>query len=465
MLIPLGTNDWASETENYQRFRLHNMYLTPNPLAPDGMSRVSRPTLTQLTTIGTGPICGMWRQESSLDGKWLVVSGVQLFSYNASVNVATSIGIIPGSGFCQFAGTLDRALIVRDGICYSTDGVTISTIVMPDDVDPYTPLPASVGSVRTINGYFLLSILDLDRFYWIAPGETDPDPLSYSTAERIPDSIKSMHIISDEIWFVGVSGPEVWSTTGDADAPFQRINGRVYSDGCAFRDTSLDIVYQGLPAAIWVTDTRSVVIAQGQITKVSNESVEETLKTGTNLRGWFLRHNRHDFYILTAEEFTLSLDLMNGSWAAWDTYGKTNWQAHLGLQAGYLCYAGDSVTNVIWSLEEGESDGDLPVIREVSGVVPNQEKSLSCTNVYAKVNVGWSPSYGFEPVLELRWSDDQGCTWSNYRQASLGDKGEYNTQVIFRSLGRVIRPGRVFEFRFSEFARFRLDYATMNEQM
>ncbi len=80
-----------------------------------------------------------------------------------------------------------------------------------------------------------------------------------------------------------------------------------------------------------------------------------------------------------------------------------------------------------------------------------------------RVNAGWSPEYGFEPRLEFRWSDDQGATWSNYRSISLGDRGVYDKDTLVRSLGLIRRPGRNFEFRFSDLARFRLDYAAINE--
>lgn len=462
-LIPLGTNDWSSAAENHQRFRLHNMYLTDNPTTPDGVSRVSRPTLTPFMTVGAGPIAGIWKQEGVLGGLWFIVSGDELFTYDETTGTLTDVDNVPGTGYCQFAGTADKVIIVRDGYAYFTDGATVGVVLMPDDVDPWTPNPAKVSSVATINSYFLLGVLDTQRFYWINPGDTDPDPLSFASAERIPDAIKSIHVISDEVWFVGASGPEVWSTTGDADLPFQRINGRVYSDGCIERDTSINVVFNSLPAIIWVTDTSSVVVAQGQITKISNESVEEVLKTATTLRAWFFRHNRHDFYVLTTDQFSVVFDLMKGSWAKWDTFNLLNWQAHLGLQSNGVAYAGDATTNQIWLLEEGFADGTLPVVREVSGTFDNFGARQFCNNVYARVNAGWSPSYGFEPVLEMRFSDDQGGSWSDYYSASLGDKGEYFTSVQFRSLGAIQRPGRTFEFRFSDFARFRLDYASINE--
>lgn len=462
--LPLGTNDWQSAAENIQRLRLHNMYLVENPASPDQISRVSRPTLsTPVVTVGDGPIYGFWRQEATFDGDWLVVSDETLYRVDDATQAVTTIGSIPGTEFCQFAGTSDRAVIVRGGVAYSTDGAALTTVLMPDDVDPYAGSPAPVGSVAMINSTFLLSVEGIQRFYWINPGETDPDPLNFASAERLPDAIISISIIGDEIWFIGASGPEVWSSTGDADAPFQRVNGRVYSDGCISRDSAVSVTFNNLPATMWVTDTASVVIAQGQIKKVSNESVEEFLKEADDIRAWTFRHNRHDFYILTTDMFSLAFDLQKGTWSRWDTYELLNWRAHLGIQSRARSFAGDSQSGVIWQLEEGVLDDTLPVIREISGTVDNTGTHIQCSSLYVRVNAGWSPSYDLEPTLEMRWSEDQGVTWTDYFQTSLGAKGRYDQDVIYRSMGLIFRPGRTFEFRFSDPARFRIDYAVLNE--
>lgn len=42
---------------------------------------------------------------------------------------------------------------------------------------------------------------------------------------------------------------------------------------------------------------------------------------------------------------------------------------------------------------------------------------------------------GTDPVINLRWSDDGGHTWSSYHQRSLGKIGEYSRRVIWRRLG------------------------------
>lgn len=454
MIIPLGTSDWQSAEESIARMRLRNMYLTDDPTSPDNLTRVMRPVLTTYATIGDGPIRGLWRQDGTFGGDWIVVSGDELYRFTPP-STSLLIDSVSSDGYVQFAGSEDRVIAVIDGIAYSTDGATLTEVVMPDD------LP--VGSVAYINGYFLLSVLDDDKFFFIEPGETDPDPLSYMTAERSPDPIISINIIADEVWLLGSSGPEVWTATGNADLPFQRVSGRVYDDGCSSRDTAVAASVEGFPCLIWVTSAKAVVLAQGSPRRISTESVEELLRSATNLRAWAFRYNRHDFYILTADEFTLAFDLMKKTWSRWDSMGLDNFGGHFGLQTGSNVYAGDSDNGNLYSLAAGISDDGMAVICQIAGKVDVTGKPEPCWSVSAKVNSGWAPDTDTEPLLELRWSDDQGNTWSSYRSASLGLKGQYSKDVVFRSLGMLTRPGRVFEFRFSSLASFRLDYAVVNE--
>lgn len=460
--IPLGLGDWESPSENIPRLRLRNMYITDNPNSPDGLARVTRPALSEFTAIGDGPINGMWQQDGTLDGDWLIVSSDTLYRLNEA-GIAEELGEVIGPGFCQFAGTADRVLIVRNGTAYSTDGETVSIVVMPDDVPPYEGNAAPVGSVACINSTFILTVEGTQRFYWINPGEVDPDPLNFASAERSPDPIISVNVLTDELWFIGETGPEVWQVTSDPEDPFARINGRVYNEGCASRDAVCSAVFNNYPCLIWVTDARAVVLAQGATSKISSESVEEALRSAENLRAWTFRYNRHDFYVLTADEFTYAFDLTRREWSRWDSYGEDNFKAHLGFQIGSSVYGATSNSNKIFILAEGSSDDGDPIIREISGVIHNPGRSVPCSSVSLRVNAGWSPSYGFTPKLEMRWSDDQGTTWSDYVEASLGDRGMYSEYVIYRALGRITHPARNFEFRFTEDCTFRIDAAYMNE--
>lgn len=459
--IPLGLGDWGSKTQDVTRLKLHNMYVVPNPSSPDQASRVSRPTLTFYKTVGGGPVVRTWAQPNLLSGDSLVVSGTELYRMT-SAGVSTLVGSIPGTGLVDIAGTVDSAglssiLLVRNNVLYHTTGVGVTVVAIPDG--------QPVSSVATINGYFIFSISLTQRFYWLEPGSLIVDPLNFASAERIPDPIKSVNVVSDEIWFLGLSGPEVWTATGDLDAPFQRVSGRVYNEGCHSRDTVVTTSIGGLPSLLWVTDAKAVVKTQGQPQKVSNESIEEILKTSDNLSAWAFRYNRHDFYVISSELFTVVYDISMDQWSRWDTYLLPYWVAQTGFQRSSTVTVGDSTSNKLYILEEGFGDDELPVIREVAGFLRGTLKPVQIAEVIAYTNSGWAPSYLSTPVLELRWSDDRGGTWTDYVSATLGAKGDYVYRVSYRNLGLLRSPGRIFEFKMSDFARFRLDYATLNERL
>lgn len=457
-LIPLGKGDWTSEEKNLPHSKMRNMYLSDNPFSQDGITRFTRPSLTLFYDFSsTKAVYGIWKQEGVLNDDWLVVVGEKIYTLTNDASTLTEIGDLPGTSFVQFADRVGRVLILRDGIVYSTDGTSLTTVNMPDG--------NLVSSIASINNYFLLSVKDEQQYYWIEPGQTDPDPLSFASAERSPDDIVSITIRGDEVWFIGQTTTEVHAPTGQADNPFQRITGRVYNIGCKDEQTVTPVTYEGSPALCWVSDTNSVIISIGQPETISTEMEEELIKNSNNLRAWFFENNRNSFYVLTADEFTLVFDMDKKAWYRWDSYGRDNWRAHLGIQTSTGVYGIDNVRGYLWKLENNGFDHlSDPITREISGFIPNTSKRQPCYSVFAAVNSGWSPEYNKEPILQLRWSDDYGQTWSDYMDASLGDKGEYNTDVYYRSLGLIQSPGRIFEFRFSSLATFRIDHAVLNEE-
>ena len=208
----------------------------------------------------------------------------------------------------------------------------------------------------------------------------------------------------------------------------------------------------------------AIIIQQGEFNAELTKLVEELLRKATNLRAWGFRHNRHDFYVLSSDTFTLAYDLKTHKWSRWDSFGKPYFRAHLGVQLGGAVYGADAAGNSIWQLVEGYDDDGLTVVREVTGgLAMTSLQNTPLSTMAVKVNAGWSRTYGIEPFLEIRWSDDLGFTWSDYYQVGMGMTGEYKTDLRLRSLGQMQRPGREFEFRFSHPARFRLDYAVVNE--
>lgn len=455
--ISFAINDWQSQDRHLSRLKSRNVYIAENPFAPEGVSRFSRPSLDNYITVGDGPIKGMWRQAGSFGGDWFIVSGEELYLVDDVTGSSLLLGNILGTEFCQFAGNEDKVVIVRDFIAYAYDGNTLAPIEMPDG------LP--VQTVSQIDGAFLLGIADSFRFYWMLPGEAAPDALNFASAERLPDPITSINTLSDEIWQIGSDSVEVWQQTGDSTVPYTRIAGRAYTDGCIDRDSIAASSYNGFPCLIWVNNHKEVVLAQGQPNRISNESVEETLKTATNLRAWTFRRNRVDFYVLTFDQGTLVFNITNPSWSTWDSFGFDYWRGHLGFMDRQNAFAGDSESGKIYKIgQEAEDFGTDPIVSQISGFVVWAGKQQPCYAVNIRTNVGWTPSYTSPTQsIELKWSDDYGFTWSEPRFLSMGKKGDYSKDITFRSLGLIERPGRLFEISFTGLQNFRIDYATMNE--
>ena len=455
--LDLVKQDFQSLSENVPRMKLSNMYTVENPLSLAGYSYIPRPTLQSFTEIGLGPIRGIWYQSSQGTTIVYVVAGTNLYSLNTVDGTYTTLGPILGTDFCTFASTIYYIAISANGVLYIWDGTTLTPVDIPDG--------QRVTDVTSLDNYLIVGIENSTKFYWVQPGELTIDPLSFTSAERNPDDIVSVMTTGDELWVLGQSSCEVFTDTGDAAAPFQRISGRAYSTGCVDKHSVVKTLKETLPCLIWVTPTKEVVLSQGTPSKISNEAIEEALKASTTFTAWAFRTNRHDFYVLTTEIATLVYDITVGSWYRWTTYQKDTWNAVSGIHINDTVYCVTNFDGKVYKLSYENSDANLDfLVCEVSGYIPNVSiKPTPCNNITLLLNYGFSKSYTVAPIIELRWSDDGGHTWSSYMQGLTGSRGLYDTNISFRSLGKIARPGRYVELRFSEVQSFRLDGATFND--
>lgn len=446
--IKLAEGYWDLASERTDKLRLHNMIVGENKASPTGKTYRSRPGMTDYTELGTGPIRRVWQQEGTIGGNIFTVSGDTLFIGGEEIGFVGSEGV-------NIAGSDERAIIVASGQAWRTDGATLNLIVMPDDVPGYEGIAAPVSSVRYINGFFLLSVLGTQRFYWIQPGQDDPDPLDFASAERLPDFIVSIALSGDEVWMLGGQGEEVFAVTTDADAPFQSIIGRVYNAGCADIDSVCEI---GTVLA-WVTSARNIAVARGEPQPISDDAIVEILTDQPWFKAWWFRMSAHAYYVLTTPAITIAFDFDMQKFYRWSSYERDAWRAIAGTQDGARVIAGDSESGKLWTLGfDTYNDAGDPLIQEVSGTVDVLGPPIGCSSVTLRTVVG----YGNGP-LELKWSDNQGKSWSPWRQIPLGSTGHYSKDAIARSLGMMKRPGRTFVWRWSDDSPYRVDFAMYNE--
>lgn len=457
-LIELTKSHYGSLSQSIPEVKLHNMYVSENPLSPTGYSYITRPVVADFLDFGSATIRGIFYQQGFANDLLMVVAGGILYSVTAT-GIRSVIGNINGTDICQFASTIYGIGIVSDGFLSIYDGTSIIDVAIPDNMTPAT--------ITSLNNYFIIAMKDSNKFFWIEPGDTTIDDLAFASAESNPDYIVAIQAISDELWIIGRESTEVWAVSADPDAPFNRIAGRVFNKGCISEHSVAAGVYNSLPCLIWVSDKKEVLLSQGSPNKISNDFVEEMLRRSTYYRGWFFQRQRNDFYVLSTDVITLVYDVGNNVWYKWSTDQQTTWKISAGAQQGTTLFGVNLLKSpMLYRLSEGYVDGDKEwLVCEVTGFVPyNKRDALPCISVELLPNTGLSSSYLTEPIVEMRWSDDQGANWSSYMQASLGVRGNTNNRVEFRSIGLIKTPGRRFEFRFSLAEQFRLDYAIINKE-
>ncbi len=184
----------------------------------------------------------------------------------------------------------------------------------------------------------------------------------------------------------------------------------------------------------------------------------------SKVRAFTFSLDGHDYYALRlGEEETLVFDLSTGEHTPWESFGRTVWRAHQGLNwldISKTIYddgvpsnviLGDDSRGILWSLDptygldDSEDLGGNPTAYErviTTGFPLRMRNSIACDAVYVTVANG-EPFTGQEAIT-LRTSDDNGKTWVNHGSVNLVP-GEYSQEIAWRSLGLMRAPGRVFE--------------------
>lgn len=457
--IPLGVSNYIRMHGKSAPILMQNLYTEKDPSnLVDGLVRLQRPALDLFTTLDNGPIGGVFQQAGTFNGDYIVVTGGAVYRLTQN-GVATLLGSIGTAARCIIAGSADRVIIATGGVPYSTDGVTMTAIVMPSG--------ENVTSVEFLNNYFILTVAETQRYFYIAPGETNPDALSFAPAEHAPDDISVCKRLGDELWFFGDASTEVHIPTGVSDLPFKRISGRLYDTGTANRYT-LAATDNSL---FWVGTDWKVYRAAASPQRISDHGIEEALRRNgrnDNLSAWAFAIDGHTFYCLTIGDIgTFVHDAENpGSWLHWYTYGRDTWRAWIGTpghSAPVLC--GDDTNGKLYLLDPtlNEDDG-VTMVRQVVGGVQVLGKPVRCDSVVLYGAVGWTENVDEEPFVEINFSDNQGASVDGpWIQMSMGRQGDYNAVMSAWQLGMISPPGRIFYWRCTHDVNFRASFARLNE--
>lgn len=363
----------------------------------------------------------------------------------------SALGLLnSSSGYVDFAfGT--RQLVVVDG----ANGYTLN---LSTGAFARITAPGWLGSTRTgyVKGVFLFHDPGTGKFYW-SPVEdaTTPDALDFATASSSPDDVVAILDDHGEAALLGEVSGEVWRYTGDSDAAFAHNDGADMAVGCLAPFTA-----QVLGSArFWLGREPKggvrVYRATGYVPEpISHDALDtklaEAVRGGADMSkaiAFGQAEGSHGFYWLNVPGLSTTwvYDTKEGAWHERSEFRYGQHTQHRAKFHAY-CYGkhivGGTTTGDLWELDPDAEDnaGDPLVHDRISphyALPTGKPIKFGPFELDCKVGTGGT--------VAMRYSDDGGKTWSDWRSESLGEVGKYGTRV--RWFGNGASTDRVWQVR------------------
>lgn len=465
MRIPFvgGYNEARSSNASIQR--TVNCYLETDPANPRvPVAMYGTPGLTLRVTAGTSVARGALRFSSSY-AYWVVGNTVYRMGTNYALTTVGTIGT--ASGRVGMASNGTEVLIVDGSKGYLVTGTSIAEIT---DVD----FPDGVTVCAYQDSYFIVAGDGTGKIYW---NETPNSGTSwvgtdFSTAEANPDA--TVGLVSDhrELWVVGTDSTEIFVNTGDSDALFARSGNAFIQQG-----TVSGWTVQAMNNTVyWLgqsKDGQGVVFrAEGyNPLRVSNHALEAEIRgysTITDAFAFTYQIDGHYFYVLTfpTANKTWFFDAATEEWFEWvwrnpSDNSENRHRANCCVFFNQKQLVGDWENGKIFSLElDVYTDNSDPILRKrITQTIAQSGKRLFFGEMLLdmETGVGTASGDGSDPQIMLRYSDDNGHSWSNTKQKSIGAAGDYDAIVKFPPSGGTKRgKGRVWELTMTDPVKFAL---------
>jgi hypothetical protein len=486
MKTPILGQAYVARSVNAADNRMVNLFPEAIPNEGKEAGFLNRaPGLSLLTTVGTGPVRGLW----SFEGFTYAVSGNTLYKINSSYT-ATALGTVAGTGQVSMSDNGTQLFVAANGPSYIYNANT-NVFQQITDVD----FPGAL-TVSYLDGYFIFNEPNSQKI-WVTSllDGLSVDPLDFASAEGSPDGLVAVIVNNREAWLFGTNSIEVWYDAGTPDFPLARIQGASNEIGCAatFSVAKLDnsIFWLGQDAR-----GRGIVYRNNGYTGVraSNHAIEWQIQQYgdiSNAIAYTYQQDGHSFYVLTfpTVQKTWVYDVVTQSWherAGWSNGNFIRYRPNCQTAFNSEIILGDYESGNLYAydLDVYADNGQIQKWLRSWRVIPSGQNNLRRTAQHSlqldcETGVGlngidpnddvewffytssgdqlitntgdlllFSPPTveGADPEVMLRWSDDGGHTWSNEHWASMGRIGQYGRRVFWRRLGMTMKlRDRVYE--------------------
>jgi hypothetical protein len=393
---------------------------------------------------------------------YIVVDGA-LFRVHFGINSATMFPVtgtklsVFGNGRCymnymQNGTGYDISIYSgQNGYVYNTTNNTL------------TQIPDFEGSIACgFLDQYMIGLLP-DGSYWFTSDVADPLAFSFFdkySSEASPDILVGLAVTTREIWVFNQSTIEIFYNAGQQ---FERNNGAVIQRGC-MANNSIQVV-NGVP--FWLGNDGRVYMANGyQAEAISTPAIESELSKSadlTNCHSYQWESRGHVVYCLTINDgMTFCYDMATQIWHRRESFLSKNSNAWAVVRVGNKQYCIDRNTSNLylfdWDYYRDDDAFNTLVCKRRTQYYHTNGQWMRCNQLFLVMNTGDVPPNTTSEIL-LRYSDDSGRNWSNYRKVTLGATGEYAKDIRFYNLGRT--SNRLFEIVTSGNSRREIISASM----
>lgn len=365
MEIPFVGGSYTARSSDFNSQTCINLYPVlgrkdENPKAVAAL--YGTPGLKEYVDIGTvGPLRGM-----HVMGDYLyAVRENTVYEIQSASASALTITLESSSGPVYMAHNASDEVLLVDGD--HTYRIASSTVTNETDDNS-----APVGeSCCFQDGYFILNEASTQKIWISALNDgTSWNALDYASAEGLPDNLLRVFSTYRELVLMGKRSIEYWYNSGNADFPFERIDGAFVEIGlharasAAFLDATIFWLADDLTAR-YLEGYNPIVISTPQI-EYQWSKYDKT----DDAIGYAYIEEGHAFYVLTfpTENATWVFDASTQLWHERRSYPVTTANRHRSN-----CYAyfegkhlvGDYENGKIYEMDLGSyTDDDYEIVRQ-----------------------------------------------------------------------------------------------------
>lgn len=417
--------------------------------------------LSLLGNIG-GALRGMWVSR----GELYAVAGDTLYHVPSTWAEVSKGTLLSASGRVGMADN-ETQLCVVDGA---------SGYVLDLDTDDFQVLGSPFrGSNRVdvLDGYGIFVEPGTSQFYLTGAQDfTSLDALDFATAEGATGEIRGHIVKHREVLLLKTKTGEVWVDAGGQDFPLSRQEGANIEVGLLAEHTLQKIG----GSAFWLgcddKGEKVVLTLEGYSPRrVSSHALEEALSgLGDVSDAYAFTYHKEGltFYVLQVPGLSTTwvYEVASGIWherADFEDGAYVPWRATCHAVAYGKHIVGDADGNLYELTHTAKANDTDPLVRDritSSNAMPTLER-MRFGSLQVDCDMGEGLSSGFAAKLLLRYSDDGGHHWSNWREIGLGNIGQYNARARATRLGS--GRDRVWHFRVTDPVTCNLISAVINE--